>query len=103
MEEHYLSYIFLRQSGKQHNKLKTDLQNDFTTGKYRYPKNLQAALHSLDKYSKLAIVSQPTSEGASFAQKGGNKDQGGDKKTYDKKYRKTKSMLQVRQGRPPSV
>jgi hypothetical protein len=31
-EERYLSYVFLRQSGKQHNKLKTDLQNDFTTG-----------------------------------------------------------------------
>ena len=37
-EEHYLSYIFLRKSGKQHNKLKTDLQNDSTKGKYQYPK-----------------------------------------------------------------
>jgi hypothetical protein len=30
-EARYLSYVFLRQSGKQHSKLKTDLQNDFTT------------------------------------------------------------------------
>jgi len=38
-EEQYLSCVFLRQSGKQHNKLKVDLQNDFTTGDDRYPKN----------------------------------------------------------------
>ena len=31
-EECYISYIFLCQSGKQHATLKTDLQNDFTTG-----------------------------------------------------------------------
>jgi hypothetical protein len=31
-EECYLSYVFLRQSGAQHAKLKVDLQNDFTTG-----------------------------------------------------------------------
>ena len=38
-EERYLSYVFLRQSGKQHNKLKVDLQNDFTTGDDRHPKS----------------------------------------------------------------
>jgi hypothetical protein len=38
-EERYLSYVFLSQSGKQHNKLKVDLQNGFTTGDDRYPKN----------------------------------------------------------------
>ena len=31
-EERYTSYAFLHQSGKQHAKLKTDFQNDFTTG-----------------------------------------------------------------------
>jgi hypothetical protein len=71
-EERYLSYVFLRQSGKQHNKLKVDLQNDFTTGDDRYPKNLQSTLHLLNKYSKSIIVSPTsTSEGAAFAQKGG--------------------------------
>jgi hypothetical protein len=71
-EERYLSYVFLRQSGKQHNKLKVDLQNDFTTGDDRYPKNRQSTLHLLDKYSKSIIVSPMTSsEGMSFAQKGG--------------------------------
>ena len=67
-KERYLSYVFLRQSGKQHNKLKVDLQNDFTTGDDRYPKNRQATLHLLDKYSKSVIVSPTTpTEGTSFA------------------------------------
>jgi hypothetical protein len=71
-EERYLSYVFLRQSGKQHNKLKVDLQNDFTTGDDHYPKTRQATLHLLDKYSKSIIVSHTTpSEGTSFAQRGG--------------------------------
>ena len=70
-EERYHSYVFLRQSGKQHTNLKTDLQNDFTTGDNRYPKTRQGTLHHLDKYTK-TIVSQATqSEGAAFAQKGG--------------------------------
>jgi hypothetical protein len=29
--EHYISYIFLHQSGAQHGNLKVDLRNDFTT------------------------------------------------------------------------
>ena len=37
-EEWYLSYVFLRQSSVQNNKLKEDLQNRFTTGKSKYPK-----------------------------------------------------------------
>jgi hypothetical protein len=48
-EERYISYAFLRQSGAQHAKLKTDLQNDFTIGDNRYPKNRQQTLHLLDK------------------------------------------------------
>jgi hypothetical protein len=38
-KERYLSYVFLRQSGKQHQKLRINLQNDFTTGDDRYSKN----------------------------------------------------------------
>jgi hypothetical protein len=48
-EERYVSYAFLRQSGTQHSNLKVDLQNDFTTGDNRYPKNRQQTLHLLDK------------------------------------------------------
>lgn len=92
-EERYISYVFLRQSGKQHNKLKVDLQNDFTTGDDRYPKNRQATLHLLDKYSKSIIVSSTTpSEGTSFAQKGGGKGNKNNS-TYDKDYWKDKECF----------
>jgi hypothetical protein len=47
-KERYISYVFLQQSGKQHNKLKVDLQNNFTTGDDRYHKNHQQTLHLLD-------------------------------------------------------
>jgi hypothetical protein len=57
-EEQYISYVFLRQSEKQHNKVKVDLHNDFTTGDGRYPKNCQQTLHLLDKYSKSSIVNR---------------------------------------------
>jgi hypothetical protein len=72
-EERYISYAFLRQSGTQHSNLKVDLQNDFTTGDNRYPKNRQQTLHLLDKYSKTVVPKPNQSEGASFAQKKGGK------------------------------
>ncbi len=90
-EERYLSYVFLRQSGKQHNKLKVDLQNDFTTGDDRYPKNRQQTLHLLDKYSKSTVVQTNPSEGTAFAQKGGSPTRQDD--TYDKKYWKDKECF----------
>jgi hypothetical protein len=94
-EERYVSYDFLRQSGTQHGKLKLDLQNYFTTGDNRYPKNRQQTLHLLDKYSKTVVAKVTHSEGTSFAQKGrrggGNQSisgsgKGRDSSTYDKKY-----------------
>jgi hypothetical protein len=94
-EERYISYAFLRQSGMQHGNLKVDLQNDFTTGDNRYPKNRQQTFHLLDKYSKTVVAKVTHSEGTSFAQKvgrgGGNRNsigsgKGRDSSTYDKKY-----------------
>jgi hypothetical protein len=70
-EERYVSYAFLRQSGIQHGNLKVDLQNVFTTGDNRYPKNRQQTLHLLDKYSKNVFPKVTQYEGTSFAQKGG--------------------------------
>jgi hypothetical protein len=70
-EERYVSYTFLLQSGSQHGSLKVDLQNDFTTGDNRYPKNRQQTLHILDKYSKTVVAKVTHFEGTSFAQKGG--------------------------------
>jgi hypothetical protein len=68
--ERYVSYAFLRQNGTQHGNLKVDLQNDFTTGDNRYPKNRQQTLHLLDKYSKTVFARATQSEGTSFAQGG---------------------------------
>ena len=74
-EERYLSYVFLRQSGKQHNKLKVDLQNTFTTGDDGYSKNRQTTLHLLDKYTKSTTVAiATTSEGTAFTQQVGKGD-----------------------------
>jgi hypothetical protein len=99
-EERYISYAFLRQSGLQHGNLKVDLQNDFTTGDNRYPKNRQQTLHLLDKYTKTVVTKTTPSEGTSFAQKGdrgsgnkGNSGKGrgdGKKKPFDKEYWKDK-------------
>ena len=108
-EEQYLAYIFLCQSGKQHAKLKTDLQNDFTTGDNHYPKNWQQTLHLLDKYSKTAVIKPPESKGTMFAQKGDkdknkNKKKGDDdQKPYDKKYWKDKKCFGCgKMGHPAS-
>jgi hypothetical protein len=77
-EERYISYAFLRQSRAQHSNLKVDLRNNFTTGSNRYPKTRQQTLHLLDKYSKTVVVPKMTSsEGSSFAQKGGRGGRGG--------------------------
>jgi hypothetical protein len=61
-EERYILYAFLRQSGVQHGNLKIDLQNDFTTGDNRYPKNRWQTLHLLDKYSKTVVPRTTQSE-----------------------------------------
>jgi hypothetical protein len=72
-----------------------DLQNDFTTGDNRYPKNRQQTLPLLDKCSKTVVAKVTHSEGISFAQKGGrgggnqsssSSGKGRDSSTYDKKY-----------------
>ena len=60
-EERYLWYVFLRQSGKQRNRLKTNFENDFTTGDDHMPKKPHMSLHLLDKYTKNPVVIQPTS------------------------------------------
>jgi hypothetical protein len=90
----YISYAFLHQSGAQHGNLKVDLRNDFTTGSNRYSKTHQQTLHLLDKYSKTVVVPKTTSsEGSSFAQKGGRGGRGSRIRatiTFDKEYWKDK-------------
>ena len=70
-KEMHLSCIFIQESGNKHNKSKVDLQNDFTTGEERYPKNRQENLMILDKYTKSGLIQNTNSEGTSFAQRGG--------------------------------
>jgi hypothetical protein len=101
-KEQYHSYVFLRQSGKQHAELKTDLQNDSTTGDDRYPKNRQSTLHLLDKYSKSAPAIHTPSEGTAFTQKGG-REGNRDKETFNAKYWKDKDCYNCnKQGHPSS-
>ena len=63
---------FLRKSGKQHNKLRVDLQNNFITGDNIYPKNRQVNIVPLEKYTKYSLIQQTTSEGTTFSQTGGS-------------------------------
>ena len=106
-EEHYISYAFLCQSGAQHGNLKVDLRNDFTTGSNGYPKTHQQTLHLLDKYSKTVVVPKMTSsEGSSFAQKGGRGGRGSKGQatiTFDKEYWKDKTCSNCsKKGHPSS-
>ena len=93
-EERYLSYAFLRHSGIQDGNLKVDLQNDFTTGDNRYPKNRQQTLHLLNKYINTVMQRTTQSEVTAFVQ-GGRGHRGGryrgnrggrDNKLFDKEY-----------------
>jgi hypothetical protein len=104
-EERYISYAFLRQSGLHHGNLKVDLQNDFTTGDNRYPKNRQQTLHLLDKYSKTAMPKTTPSERMSFVQRGG-RGRGAGKgkgKPFDKECWKDKECFKCyKKGHPSS-
>jgi hypothetical protein len=100
-EEWYLSYMFLRQSGKPHHKLRVNLQNNFTTGDDRYLKNCQHTLHLLHKYSKSTVVQTSPSEGTAFVQKGGSPKR--QDNTFNKKYWKDKECFNChKKGHPSS-
>ena len=76
-EEQYLAYLFLVNSGAQHDLLRKELQNDFTKGSDKYPENCPQALLFLDRYSK-SSPADGGSQGTAFAQKGGRPKKGGD-------------------------
>ena len=46
-DERYLAYVLLQKSGRQQVELKSDIQNDNTTGDETYPKTWQNNLHIL--------------------------------------------------------
>jgi hypothetical protein len=111
-EEQYLAYLFLVNSGAQHDLLRKELQNDFTKGSDKYPENCPQALLFLDRYSKSA-TGNSGSHGTAFAQKGGRSKKGngkkmpdkskGEKKDFDKEYYKDKPCFKCgKKGHPQS-
>ena len=66
--DRFIAFGLLKTSSNSHDKIKSDLSNDFTKGSDNYPTTPQQTLLLLDKYSK-----KPTaltqSEGTAFAQK----------------------------------
>ena len=74
-------------SWRQHVKLKSDINNGYTTGDYRYPKTWQNTLHLLTQYTNPTITRDSESQGKSFAQRTGY---GRNPQTYDKAYCKDK-------------
>ena len=98
--DRFIAYGMLKMSSNAHNKIKSDLSDDFTKGSDNYPTNSQQSLLLLDKYSKkLAVVNH--SEGTVFAQGGTKKKMKKNKNDtdpknvkYNKKFYKDKDCFQ---------
>jgi hypothetical protein len=112
-KERDIAYAFFRQSGAQHANLKMDLQNDYTKGDNRHPKNPQQTLQLLDKCTKTNVPKATQSEGASFAQTAGKGKSSkatsrrkysaaGKVKTFDKEYWKDKKCFKSDKTGHPS-
>ncbi len=80
----FIAYGMLKMSSNAHNKIKSDLSDDFTKGSNNYPTTPQQTLLLLDKYSKIpAVITH--SEGTAFAQGGTKKKKPKNKKDTDPK------------------
>jgi hypothetical protein len=86
-EERYLGYHFVRNSGPQHSRYRTDLSNQFAQGKNNYPQTLQEAYDVLQRYEKNPTA-HALSEGTAFAQYQGKRNQNQDKGKKGKKTKK---------------
>jgi hypothetical protein len=82
-ENQYLAYILLVNSGRQHEHLGKELQNDFTKGSDKYPENCSQTLLFLDRYLK-SDPADTASQGTAFTQKGGQPKKGKEKKGSNK-------------------
>ena len=68
-EERYLAFLMLRNSSKEHDRLKDDLNNDYANDNGQYPKTRQQYAYLLQKYSKNKVAVRVTEEhGNSFLQ-----------------------------------
>ena len=95
----YLAYIFLKQSAKTSDKLRTNLSDDYTTGENKYPTSCQTTLHYLEKHSNSVVHAPIAQEGSSFSQRKGN----GNLDTFNKKYWKYKECYKCGdKGHPAS-
>ena len=65
-EEMYLAYIFLKQSAKTSENIRTNLSDDYTTGENKYPTSSQETLHFLEKHIKVVLCAPIAQEGSSF-------------------------------------
>ena len=79
-EERYLDFLMLRNSGKEHDRLIDDLNNDYAKDNDQYPKTIQQCSYLLQKYSKNKVSVRVTEEhGNLFLQtdRGGHGGRGG--------------------------
>jgi len=81
--EQFMAFGLLKTAGSCHDKIKSDLSDDFTKGSDNYPVTPQQTLLLLDKYSKKPML-VILSEGTAFAQKQGKKGEA--KKTDGDKF-----------------
>ncbi len=103
--ERFVAFGLLKTAGASHNKIKSDLSDDYTKGSDNYPVTLQQPLLLLDKYSKKPTLVTP-SEGTAFAQRGkkvDGKKSAGDKVKIDKKFYKDKECFCCRKKGHPKA
>ncbi len=97
--DRFIAYRMLNMSSNAHDKIKSDLSDDFTKGSDNHPTTPQQSLLLLDKYSKKpAVVNH--SEGTAFAQGGTKKKMKKNKNDtdpknvkYDKEFYKDKDPM----------
>ena len=94
-EERYLAYVFLKQSAKTSEKLRTSISDNYNIGDKKYPTTQQETFHYLDKHSKSFVHAPTNPEDSSFAQRGGD--------TFDKKFWKNKEFLNCGKKGHPST
>ena len=88
-----MTYVFLKQSAKTSEKLRTSLSDNYTTRDNKYPNTCQETFHYLEKHIKIFVRTPTAPEGSSFAQRGGD--------TFDKKFWKNKEWFNCgKKGHP---
>ena len=57
-EERYLALLMLRNSGKEHDRLRDDLNNEYAKDNDQYPKTRQQCAYLLQKYPKNKVLQE---------------------------------------------